>query len=65
MRPHRLDALWRFGERATSLELRATMSLTRLSQRQGTCVATRPLLAEVYGWFTAASCRCLHSSLRG
>ena len=37
---------------AKSLELRATMSLSRLWQRQGKGVAARDLLAETYSWFT-------------
>ena len=37
---------------AKSLELRATMSLTRLLARQGKTKAAHALLAEVYGWFT-------------
>ena len=37
---------------AKSLELRATMSLTRLLARQGKTKAAQALLAEVYGWFT-------------
>jgi predicted ATPase len=37
---------------AKFLELRAAMSLSRLWQRQGKRNAARPLLAEVYSWFT-------------
>jgi predicted ATPase len=37
---------------AKVLELRATMSLSRLWQRQGKTAEARKLLAEVYGWFT-------------
>ena len=39
-------------QQAKSLELRATMSLSRLWQRQGKRDAARQLLAEVYDWFT-------------
>jgi predicted ATPase len=39
-------------QQAKSLELRATMSLTRLWQHQGKKEEARQLLAEVYGWFT-------------
>jgi predicted ATPase len=37
---------------AKSLELRATMSLSRLWQKQGKREEARKILAEVYGWFT-------------
>jgi predicted ATPase len=37
---------------AKSLELRATMNLSRLWQQQGKRAAARELLAPVYGWFT-------------
>ena len=37
---------------ARSLELRATMSLARLWQRQGRRDEARAMLAEIYGWFT-------------
>ena len=37
---------------AKSLELRAVMSLSRLYQKQGKQAEARPLLAEIYGWFT-------------
>jgi DNA-binding winged helix-turn-helix (wHTH) protein/predicted ATPase len=37
---------------AKSLELRATMSLCRLWQRQGERQAAYALLAPIYGWFT-------------
>jgi predicted ATPase len=37
---------------AKSLELRATISLSRLLQRQGKRQEARQRLAEVYGWFT-------------
>jgi predicted ATPase len=37
---------------AKSLELRATVSLSRLWQQQGKTVEARQLLAEIYGWFT-------------
>jgi predicted ATPase len=39
-------------QRAKSLELRAAMSLARLSQGQGKRAEAHQLLAEVYGWFT-------------
>jgi predicted ATPase len=39
-------------QQTKSLELRATMSLARLWQRQGKRTEARQLLAEVYGWFT-------------
>ena len=39
-------------QQAKSPELRATMSLSRLWQRQGKRDAARQLLAEVYDWFT-------------
>jgi predicted ATPase len=37
---------------AKSLELRATVSLSRLWQQQGKHDQARRLLGEVYGWFT-------------
>jgi predicted ATPase len=39
-------------QQAKSLELRATMSLSRLWQRLGKRAEARQLLAEIYGWFT-------------
>jgi predicted ATPase len=42
-------------EQARSLELQASMSLSRLWQRQGKCHAACQLLAEVYGWFMEGS----------
>jgi tetratricopeptide (TPR) repeat protein len=39
-------------QQARSWELRATMSLCRLWQRQGKREEARQLLAEIYGWFT-------------
>jgi predicted ATPase len=39
-------------QQAKSLELRATMSLSRLWQHQGQHDEARHLLADVYGWFT-------------
>jgi predicted ATPase len=39
-------------QRAKSLELRAVMSLSRLDHQQGEPADARPMLAEVYGWFT-------------
>jgi predicted ATPase len=37
---------------AKSLELRATMSLSRLWQQQGRRTEARKLLAPIYGWFS-------------
>lgn len=37
---------------AKSLELRATMALCRLWQRQGKRAEAHALLAAIYGWFT-------------
>jgi predicted ATPase len=39
-------------QQAKSLELRATMSLARLWQRQSKRTEARELLAMIYGWFT-------------
>ncbi|MGH9429855.1 MAG: hypothetical protein ACRD2L_26525, partial [Terriglobia bacterium] len=39
-------------QQAKSLELRATMSLARLWQRQGKKDEARQMLAAIYGWFT-------------
>jgi predicted ATPase len=39
-------------QQAKSLELRATMSLSRLWQHQGKRDAAHQRLAEIYGWFT-------------
>jgi predicted ATPase len=39
-------------QQAKSWELRATTSLARLWQKQGRADEARPMLAEVYGWFT-------------
>jgi predicted ATPase len=39
-------------QQAKSLELRATMSLSRLWQQQGKRVEARELLAPIYGGFT-------------
>jgi predicted ATPase len=39
-------------QEAKFLELRAAMSLVRLWQHQGKCVAAHALLAPIYGWFT-------------
>lgn len=39
-------------QQARSFELRATMSLARLWQRQGKQVEAYKLLSEIYGWFT-------------
>jgi adenylate cyclase len=39
-------------QNAKSFELRATMSLTRLRVKQVKRDDARPLLAEIYGWFT-------------
>ena len=40
-------------QQAKSLELRTTLSLARLWQRQGKRTAAYELLAPIYGWFTA------------
>jgi predicted ATPase/DNA-binding winged helix-turn-helix (wHTH) protein len=40
------------NQHAKALELRATISLSRLWQQQGKGAAARRLLAEVYSWFT-------------
>ena len=37
---------------AKSWELRATMSLARLLNKQGRCDEARTMLAEIYNWFT-------------
>jgi predicted ATPase len=39
-------------QQAKSLELRATVSLARLWQRQGKQKEAHGMLAEIYGWFT-------------
>jgi len=39
-------------QRAKSWELRATVSLCRLWQKQGRMDEARQMLAEIYGWFT-------------
>jgi predicted ATPase len=39
-------------QKAKSLELRATVSLARLWQRQGKNVEAHQMLSEVYNWFT-------------
>jgi predicted ATPase len=39
-------------QQAKSLELRATLSLARLWQRQGQSDRAQQLLAESYDWFT-------------
>ena len=39
-------------QQAKSLELRATLSLSRLWQQQGKHAEAYQLLAETYGWFT-------------
>jgi predicted ATPase len=39
-------------QQAKSYELRATVSLTRLWQRQGKGAEARQLLGDIYGWFT-------------
>jgi len=39
-------------QQAKALELRATVSLSRLWQHQGRRAEARHLLAPVYGWFT-------------
>jgi predicted ATPase len=47
---HALDSARR--QQAKSWELRATMSLSRLWQRQGKRDEARQLLTEIYNWFT-------------
>jgi predicted ATPase len=39
-------------QQAKSLELRAVTSLSRLLQKQDKQAEARPMLAEIYGWFT-------------
>jgi predicted ATPase len=39
-------------QQAKSLELRATMSLSRLWQKEGKKEEARKMLSEIYGWFT-------------
>jgi predicted ATPase len=39
-------------QHAKSLELRATLSLARLWQRQGKVHKAHNMLSEIYGWFT-------------
>ena len=39
-------------QQAKALELRATLSLSRLWQQQGKQADARALLAPIYGWFT-------------
>jgi predicted ATPase len=39
-------------QQARSLELRATMSLSRLWKRQGRKDEARPMLEAIYAWFT-------------
>jgi predicted ATPase len=39
-------------QQGKSLELRATVSLGRLWQQQGKKEQARPMLADIYGWFT-------------
>jgi predicted ATPase len=45
-----LDTARRQGAR--SFELRATLSLSRLWQKQGKRAEARTMLADIYGWFT-------------
>jgi DNA-binding SARP family transcriptional activator len=40
------------GQEAKSFELRAATSLARLLQTQGRAEEARPMLSEIYGWFT-------------
>jgi predicted ATPase len=42
-------------QQATSLELRAAMSLSRLWHQQGRRPEAYALLAPIYGWFTEGS----------
>ena len=39
-------------QEAKSWELRATLSLSRLLQKEGRSAEARPLLSEIYNWFT-------------
>ena len=39
-------------QEAKSWELRATLSLSRLLQKEGRSEEARGLLSEIYGWFT-------------
>ncbi len=39
-------------QEAKSWELRATISLSRLLQKEGRSAEARQLLSEIYGWFT-------------
>jgi len=39
-------------QEARSWELRATLSLARLLQKEGRSQEARKLLSEIYGWFT-------------
>jgi predicted ATPase len=39
-------------QQAKSLELRATVNLSRLWRQQGKNAEARQMLAEIYGWFT-------------
>src|SRR5262249_7872794 len=48
--PQALDVARR--QQAKTLELRAALSLSRLWQQQGKRDQARPLLTEVYSWFT-------------
>jgi predicted ATPase len=45
-----IDVARRQGARL--FELRATVSLARLLKQQGKIEEARPMLAEIYGWFT-------------
>ena len=40
------------SQSAKSWELRAVLSLSRLYRQQGKMEEARPMLAEIYGWFT-------------
>ena len=40
------------GQQAKSWELRATLGLSRLLQKQGRSEEARQFLSEIYGWFT-------------
>jgi predicted ATPase len=40
------------GQSAKSWELRAVLSLSRLCHQQGKTEEARPMLSEIYGWFT-------------
>ena len=50
--PYRDPEIAREHESAKSWELRSTMSLARLLEKQGRRDEARTMLAEIYSWFT-------------